>query len=64
MTEPAQVYLGTCEVDVFEGFEACDQPGVVVYELGSSSLSVAILCIGHAQELGADVEFGPEGDDG
>lgn len=52
----------TCEVDVFEGFGTCDHPGVVIYE-DTPILPPVMLCIGHAQELGADVEFGPESDD-
>lgn len=51
----------TCEVDVFQGFGACDQPGVVVYE-GGSRTDIVMLCIGHAKQLAADVEFGPESD--
>lgn len=49
-----------CEVDVFEGFGRCDHPGVVIYE--DTPHNTVLLCIGHAKELGADVEFGPQSD--
>lgn len=49
----------TCEVDVFHGFGACDQPGVVIYE-GEPGPEPVLLCIGHAKKMAADVEFGPE----
>ena len=53
-----------CEVDVFEGFGPCDRPGVVVYEDALDTGTPVLLCLGHAKELAADVEFGSESDEG
>jgi len=57
-TQGTEVHV--CEVDVFEGFGPCDRPGVVIYE--DTPRDMVMLCLGHAYELGADVEFGPESD--
>lgn len=40
--------MNLCEVDVFEDYLPCDEPGSVAYEDGETKI---LLCVNHATEL-------------
>lgn len=40
--------MNICEVDVFEGYATCDEPGSIAYEDGETKI---LLCVNHATEI-------------
>jgi hypothetical protein len=46
--------VNLCEVDVFEGYSACDQPGSIAYT--DDETGDILLCVKHANEFASTGE--------